>query len=85
MTSISTNPSSNNTGTFTASYDKQNGDKASIQGELNNGTMKSIQTDSAEDRQKMRDLLSKNEDFQNYLKQLQDDGFKEVNWNFFKR
>jgi len=82
LTSISTNPSSNNTGTFTASYDKQNGDKASVQGEMNNGTMKSQQTDTAEDRQKMRDLLSKNEDFQNYLKQLQDDGFKEVNSTF---
>ncbi len=82
LTSISTNPSSNNTGTFTASYDKQNGDKASIQGEMNNGTMKNLQTDTAEDRQKMRDLLSKNKEFQNYLKQLQDDGFKEVNSTF---
>ena len=82
LTSISANPSSNNTGTFTASYDKQNGDKASIQGEMNNGTMKSLQTDTAEDRQKMRDLLSQNKDFQNYLKQLQDDGFKEVDSTF---
>jgi hypothetical protein len=82
LTSINANPSSNNTGTFTASYDKQNGDKASIQGEMNNGTMKSIQTDTAEDRQKMRDLLSQNKDFQKYLKQLQDDGFKEVDSTF---
>lgn len=52
LTSMSANPSSNNTGTFTASYEKQNGDKASIQGEMNNGTMKSLQTDTAEDKQK---------------------------------
>lgn len=82
LTSISANPSSNNTGTFTASYGKQNGDNASIQGEMNNGTMKGLQTDTAEDRQKMRDLLSQNNDFQKYLKQLQDDGFKEVNSTF---
>jgi hypothetical protein len=82
LTSISANPSSNNTGTFTASYDKQNGDKASIQGEMNNGTMKSLQTDTAEDRKKMRELLSQNKDFQKYLKQLQDDGFNEVDSTF---
>lgn len=82
LTSLSANPSSNNTGTFTANYDKQNGDKASIQGEMNNGTMKSLQTDTAEDRQKMRDLLSQNKDFQKYLKQLQDDGFNEVGSTF---
>jgi len=82
LTSMNANPSSNNTGTFTASYDKQNGDKASIQGEMNNGTMKSLQTDTAEDRQKMRDLLSQNKDFQKYLKQLQDDGFNEVDSTF---
>ncbi|AKB51791.1 TPR repeat containing protein [Methanosarcina barkeri str. Wiesmoor] len=82
LTSMSTNPSSNNTGTFTASYEKQNGDKASIQGEMNNGTMKSLQTDTAEDKQKMRDLLSQNKDFQKYQKQLQDDGFNEVDSTF---
>ncbi|AKB53612.1 hypothetical protein A9239_08160 [Methanosarcina sp. A14] len=82
LTSMSANPSSNNTGTFTASYEKQNGDKASIQGEMNNGTMKSLQTDTAEDKQKMRDLLSQNKDFQKYLKQLQDDGFNEVDSTF---
>ncbi len=84
LTSINANPSSNNTGTFTANYEKQNGDKASIQGEMNNGTMQSLQTDKAEDRQKMRDLLSRNKDFQEYLKQLQDDGFKEVDSTFSK-
>lgn len=84
LTSISTSPSSNYTGTFTASYDKQNGDKASIQGEMNNGTMQSLQTDTAEDRQKMRDLLSQNKDFQKYLKQLQDDGFKEIGSTFLR-
>ncbi|AKB58282.1 hypothetical protein [Methanosarcina barkeri] len=82
LTSMSANPSSNNTGTFTASYEKQNGDKASIQGEMNNGTMKSLQTDTAEDKQKMRDLLSQNKDFQKYQKQLQDDGFNEVDSTF---
>jgi hypothetical protein len=82
LTSMNANPSSNNTGTFTASYEKQNGDKASIQGEMNNGTMKSLQTDTAEDRQKIRDLLSQNKDFQKYLKQLQDDGFNEVDSTF---
>lgn len=82
LTSMSTSPSSNNTGTFTASYEKQNGDKASIQGEMNNGTMKNLQTDTAEDKQKMRDLLSQNKDFQKYQKQLQDDGFNEVDSTF---
>jgi len=82
LTSLSANPSSNNTGTFTASYEKQNGDEASIQGEMNNGTMKSLQTDTAEDRQKLRDLLSQNKDFQNYLNQLQEDGFEEIDSTF---
>jgi len=82
LTSLSVNPSSNNTGTFTVSYEKQNGEKASIQGEMSNGKMKSLQIDTAEDRQKLRDLLFQNNGFNKYLRQLQDDGFKEVNSTF---
>lgn len=82
LTSLEVNPSSNNTGTFTVSYEKQNGDKASIQGEMSNGKIKSLQIDTAEGRQKLRDLLSQNSDFNKYLKKLQDDGFKEVNSTF---
>lgn len=78
LTDIGVNPSSNNTGTFTANYEKQNGETASLKGEMENGTIRNLQQDTAEDRQKMRDLLSHNKEFQDYLKQLQDDGFKEV-------
>lgn len=82
LTDLSVNPSSNNTGTFTANYEKQNGDTATLQGEMDNGAVRNIQEDTAEDRKNLRDILARNKDYQKYLKELQDDGFSETDSMF---
>jgi hypothetical protein len=82
MTDFSSNPSSNESGTFSATYENQNGETASIQGEMENGTMKSMQVDSAEDRQGLRDILAQNEDYRKYAEQLEEDNFTETNATF---
>ncbi|WMW25173.1 hypothetical protein RE474_00195 [Methanolobus sediminis] len=82
LTDVSVNPSTNNTGTFTANYEKQNGDTATLQGEMDNGTVTNLQKDTAEERQNLRDILARNKDYQKYLKELQNDGFAETDSTF---
>lgn len=82
LTDVSVNPSSNNTGTFTANYEKPDGDTATLQGEMEDGEIKELQEDTAENRQNLRDTLAQNEDYQKYLKELENDGFTETDATF---
>jgi hypothetical protein len=82
LTDVSVNPSSNNTGSFTANYEKPDGETAPIQGEMEDGEIKEIQEDTAEDRQNLRDILARNEEYQKYLKELESDGFIETDATF---
>jgi hypothetical protein len=80
--SANLNPTSNNTGSFELNYENQNGEQASLKGQMENGDMQSMQKDTAESRQQMLDQLQQNKEFQKYQKQLQDQGFKQQNAEF---
>ena len=82
LTDVSVNPSSNNTGTFTANYEKPDGETATLQGEMEDGEIKELQEDTAEDRQNLREILAQNKDYQKYLKELENDGFTETDATF---
>jgi hypothetical protein len=49
---------------------------------MEDGDIKEIQEDTAEDRQNLRDILARNEEYQKYLKELESDGFIETDATF---
>jgi hypothetical protein len=72
------NPESNNTGSFQLNYkNDQTGESASVSGKMENGTLKSIVTDSPQERQKALDELAKNKQYSNYKSQIEKNGFKQ--------
>ena len=82
LTSGSFNPSSNNTGDFELNYQNQEGEQASLKGDLQEGELNNLQKDTPEKRQKMMQQLQKNKQFQKYDKQLQEQGFQQQNVKF---
>lgn len=82
LTSGSLNPVANNTGTFELNYQKQDGSQASLKGQINNGQMNYLQKDTSENRQKMLEQLEQNKQFQEYQKQLQEQGFQKTDTQF---
>jgi len=82
LTSGSINPTANNTGTFELNYQKQDGSQASLKGQMSNGELQSLQKDTPETRQKMLEQLEQNKQFQEYQKELQEQGFQKTGTNF---
>lgn len=82
LTNANFNPSSNNTGNFELKYQKPNGEQASLQGQMNNGEMQNLQKDTAESRQQMLDKLQENKKFQEYQKELQEQGYSQQDMQF---
>ncbi|RMF54435.1 hypothetical protein D6745_05255 [Candidatus Woesearchaeota archaeon] len=82
LTGASINPSSNNSGSFEMNYKNQKGETASLKGEMQNGVMKSFQKDTPEARSQMLEQLQKNKQFQQYQKQLEQQGFSQKNAEF---
>lgn len=82
MTGGELNPISNNTGSFELNYQKQNGEEASLKGELNNGELNNLQKDTPENRQEMLQQLQNNKQFQEYDKQLKKQGFTQQEIGF---
>lgn len=82
LTSGSINPTANNTGTFELNYQKQDGNQASLKGQMSNGELQSMQKDTPENRQKMLEQLEQSKQFQEYQKQLQEQGFQKTNTEF---
>ncbi len=78
------NPESNNTGDFKISYKKPTGEEASIDGRLENGTLKRMQKDTPETRQEAMTALEKNKDFQKFQKQLSQKGYFKNKTNIFQ-
>jgi len=79
LTDANLNPTNSNTGDFELNYQKPNGEQASISGQMNNGTIQNMQSDTSENRQKMLDELEKNKQFQEYQKQLEKQGYQKQN------
>ncbi len=82
ITNANINPSTNSSGTFEINYRNKKGEKANIRGLMQNDSMKELQTDTPESRQKMLDKLQENKQFKQYNKQLQDQTYSQQNAEF---
>lgn len=82
LTNGELNPINNNTGSFELNYQKQDGNQATLKGELNNGQIESIQKDTHENRQKILEQIEQNKKFQEYHKKLEEQGFEKINTEF---
>ena len=82
MTGGELNLISNNTGSFELNYQKQNGEEASLKGNLNNGELSNLQKDTPETRQEMLQELQNNKQFQEYDKQLKEQDFAQQEIEF---
>lgn len=81
LTSGNLNPTANNTGTFELNYQKD-GEQATLKGEMNNGQLQNIEKDTPQTRQELLSQLQQNKQFQEYQKQLENQGFTQQNTEF---
>ncbi len=77
--SANLNPQTNDSGNFEVNYKNDRNESANIAGEMENGQMKTIKTETSEDKQRMLDMLNQNKDFKNFKNQLQKQGFNQTN------
>lgn len=82
LTSGNLNPAKNDTGTFELNYQKKNGEQATLKGELNNGQLQNLEKDTPQTRQELLNKLQQNKQFQEYQKQLAQQGFSQQNTEF---
>ena len=77
----SLHPVTNSTGTFEANYENQDGKWGKIQGAMTNGTMTDIQMQTQEHQENLLAQLRADPTFQEYEKQLNQEGFSEQNFS----
>jgi hypothetical protein len=82
VTGASLTPTANDSGTFDINYQKENGEKATLKGNMQDGELTNLQKWTAEDEHRMLDLLNDSEMFQNYRKNLDDQGYSLQNTAF---
>jgi len=82
VSSASVNPTANNSGTFEINYEKEDGDRAVLEGEMQNGEMKELQKQTSRDQRDLLDLLSQDKRFKEYEAQLTDEGYMQQNIEF---
>ena len=70
------NPKENNSGDFEYNYQKENGDKASITGNVNNKSIENISSFSSDDERRLLKALENNTDFKNAKNNLEKEGFE---------
>lgn len=84
LTSANFKPVTNRTGDFEINYKNQNGEKASLKGSMKDGKIESLQKDTPQIRQEMLNQLQNNKQFQEYQKQLQNEGFTQQDIDIYK-
>lgn len=82
VSSASVNPTANNSGTFAINYEKEDGDRAVLEGEMQNGKMKELQKQTSRDQRDLLELLSQDKRFKEYEAQLTDEGYMQQNIEF---
>ncbi|MCK5216174.1 MAG: hypothetical protein KAJ93_00195 [Methanosarcinales archaeon] len=82
VSSASVNPTANNSGTFEINYEKEDGDRAVLEGEMQNGKMKELQKQTSRDQRDLLELLSQDKRFKEYEAQLTDEGYMQQNIDF---
>jgi len=73
---------SNNTGTFEYSYQKSSGETATIKGEMENGTIKSLMSLTQEKKNEILSKLKENKRFQEFNRKLLEEGFNQSSIEF---
>lgn len=82
VTNGNLNPSSASTGSFEINYENGQGKWAKIQGNMVNGTLTEMQKQTQEERERLLSILREDPTFQEYEKQLTQDGFAEQDVEF---
>lgn len=82
VTNGNLNPSSASTGNFEVNYENEQGKWANIQGNMVNGTLTDLQKQTQEERDNLLSTLREDPTFQEYEKQLTQDGFVEQDLDF---
>ncbi len=82
VTNANLDPTTADTGQFEVEYQKQNGEAASIKGEMEKGEITKLQKQSEQDRQDMLNSIRDNDRFQRYNKSLARDDFEQVSVDF---
>jgi len=75
LTNASYNIKTNNTGSFELEYQKADGKIATVKGEMENGTLKNLMYLTAEDKEEILKKLYQNKQFQQYNRELVENGF----------
>jgi len=82
VSSASVNPTTNDSGTFEINYEKEGGDQAVLEGEMQNGEMKELQKQTSQDQRNLLELLARDKRFKEYETQLTDEGYMQQNIEF---
>ena len=70
------NPTSPDSGDFEYQYAKENGDTASMKGNVNNGSVEDVSSWSSDDERRMMDALENSTEFQEAMSELEKEGFQ---------
>lgn len=76
------NPTGNNSGDFKINYQNEKGEKATLEGEMNEGRIDEIQQQTAEDRRQMLESLNQSKQFQEFKEQLEHEGYNQTDIEF---
>jgi hypothetical protein len=76
------NPETNDTGDFEIKYQNEKGEEATMSGSMENGEIENLQKQTAEDRRQMLESLNQSEKYQDFLEQLEEEGFNQTAINF---
>ncbi|MBW2974354.1 hypothetical protein KY366_01430 [Candidatus Woesearchaeota archaeon] len=76
------NPITNSSCDFKINYQNQEGEQASLRGQLNDGEIQNLRKDSAEIRRQMVEQLKQDKRFQKFDNQLQEQGFNQQSIDF---
>ena len=76
------NPVSNNTGSFEIQYKNTDGNLATLQGNMENGTTTELRQEIQEEQEKLLEKLEQNTQFQQFHNQLLTEGFSQNDINF---
>ena len=73
------NPTSEDSGEFEYEYQKENGDTASIKGDVKNGSVENVSSWSSDKERRMMDALENSTEFKEAMSELEKEGFQVEN------
>jgi hypothetical protein len=82
ITEKNINPESKDTGEFEIKYQNKKGEDATMSGSMKDGEIEELQKQTAEDRKQMMENLNQSKKFQNFSKQLKQEGYNQSTLTF---